>query len=60
MHQSTGNVRQQTLETEMEVVPWGVLSTRPFGFHRGDRKAQPQIVAELYQKTPAEIEALKR
>ena len=34
--------------------------TRPFGFHRGDRKAQPQTVAERYQKTPAEIEALKR
>jgi Ty3 transposon capsid-like protein len=33
---------------------------RPFGFHRGDRKAQPQTVAERYQKTPAEIEALKR
>jgi hypothetical protein len=34
--------------------------TRPFGFHKGDRKAQPQTVAECYQKTPAEIEALKR
>jgi Ty3 transposon capsid-like protein len=34
--------------------------TRPFGFHRGERKAQPQTVAERYQKTPDEIEALKR
>jgi hypothetical protein len=34
--------------------------TLPFGFHRGDRKAKPQTVAERYQKTPAEIEALKR
>jgi hypothetical protein len=34
--------------------------TRPFGLQRGDRKAQPQTVAESYQKTPAEIEALKR
>jgi hypothetical protein len=33
------------------VDPWGVLV---------DRKAQPQTVAERYQKTPAEIEALKR
>jgi hypothetical protein len=33
---------------------------RPFGFHRGGRKAQPQTMAERYQKNPAEIEALKR
>jgi hypothetical protein len=24
--------------------------TRPLGFHRDDRKAQPQTVAEIYQK----------
>jgi hypothetical protein len=34
--------------------------TRTFGFHKGDLKAQPQTVAERYQETPAEIEALKR
>jgi hypothetical protein len=29
--------------------------TLPIGLHRVDRKAQPQTVAERYQKTPAEI-----
>jgi Ty3 transposon capsid-like protein/Zinc knuckle len=33
--------------------------TRTFGLHRGDLKAQPQTVAERYQKTSAEIETLK-
>jgi hypothetical protein len=34
--------------------------TRPFGFHRGYRKAQPQTAPESYQKSTVEIEALER
>jgi hypothetical protein len=34
--------------------------TRPFVFCRGHLKAQPQTVAERFQKVPAEIEALTR
>jgi hypothetical protein len=30
-----------------------ICRTRPFGFYKGDRKAQPQTIAEHYQKTPA-------
>jgi hypothetical protein len=35
------NVRKPTLATEMDMLPrW---PNQPIGFHKGDRKAQPQL-----------------
>jgi hypothetical protein len=58
IHQSTGK-RSKTI-TGNRNVGGSTERTRPFGFHKGDRKALPQNVAERYQNSPDEIEELKR
>jgi hypothetical protein len=58
IHQSTEELRG--INTGNRNGGGSMGRTRLFGLHKGDRKVQPQTVAERYRKTPAEIEELKR